>query len=484
MVVCHHVKLTVVLRQVLLVLFGQLSESDEELLLVSLENLQVRINELGDLLLGEGVLELLELHPLLLLLAVLVQSVELAVVELEEEVVGVDEALVVPICVFVLLAVHLGEAGSTLDSAAVGELSPVVDDALLEHEEDDDEEVHDGEYSDMGLTQSLLAEVLGVVSEPWGDYCGPENCLVREHDEAEESVDEHGERKHLDDAGGQELGELRCLSVEVEDEPFVDPELDEEDHEGEGVKCWHAGRVGESREDGGQELRVSHMKDPFRACVEVLVFTLDDLAGLLGVPGEPSVRTSAETEEDRLEERENVGEDEHCSLGESDGSSDSEVPSAVEFVKWSNKEVHLAVLKPKLLGLNETVHGKEDNDRGVNVLGEENGEGDSLIIGRAVLFPLLLHDLLQDHSDEDVADSDPRTNGWTGEIALDEHVVPVFAVLLAISENDLESSLSVLIEDVLAVAIHLADLVFIWLLVVEQGNIDVTRAILFIIASY
>lgn len=94
----------------LLVLFGQLPESDEQLLLVSLEELQVRIDEISVLFLGESVLELLQLDSLLLLHAVAIQSVKLTIVELEEEVVGVDETLVVGVCILVLFAVHFCEA--------------------------------------------------------------------------------------------------------------------------------------------------------------------------------------------------------------------------------------------------------------------------------------------------------------------------------------------------------------------------------------
>lgn len=94
----------------LLVLFGQLPESDEQLLLVSLEKLQVRIDEISVLFLGESVLELLQLDSLLLLSAVLIQSVKLTIVEFEEKVVGVDETLAVVVCILVLFAVHFCEA--------------------------------------------------------------------------------------------------------------------------------------------------------------------------------------------------------------------------------------------------------------------------------------------------------------------------------------------------------------------------------------
>lgn len=94
----------------LLVLFGQLPESDEQLLLVSLKNLQVRIDEISVLFLGESVLELLQLDSLLLLHAVAIQSVKLTIVEFEEEVVGVDETLAVLVCILVLFAVHFCEA--------------------------------------------------------------------------------------------------------------------------------------------------------------------------------------------------------------------------------------------------------------------------------------------------------------------------------------------------------------------------------------
>lgn len=63
-----------------------------------------------------------------------------------------------------------------------------------------------------------------------------------------------------------------------------------------------------------------------------------------------------------MHEGENMWEYEHCTLSKGDGSSDSLVPSAIEFIKWSNKEIHFAVLKSKLLGLDETVHGKEDDN--------------------------------------------------------------------------------------------------------------------------
>lgn len=94
----------------LLVLFGQLPESDEQLLLVSLKNLQVRIDEISLLFLGESVPELLQLDSLLLLHAVAIQSVKLTIVEFEEEVVGVDETLVVVVGILVLFAVHFCEA--------------------------------------------------------------------------------------------------------------------------------------------------------------------------------------------------------------------------------------------------------------------------------------------------------------------------------------------------------------------------------------
>jgi len=95
---------------VLLVLFGQLPESDEQLLLVSLEELQVRIDEISVLFLGESVLELLQLDSLLLLSAVLIQSVKLTIIEFEEKVVGVDETLAVVVLILVLFAVHFCEA--------------------------------------------------------------------------------------------------------------------------------------------------------------------------------------------------------------------------------------------------------------------------------------------------------------------------------------------------------------------------------------
>ena len=179
----------------------------------------------------------------------------------------------------------------------MGEFSPVVNDAFLEHEENDDKEVYNSENSNMNLAQSLLAEVLGVISEPWRDYLGLENRLIRENDQTKESMDKHCKWKQFNNASGQELSELWCLSIEVEHKPFVDPELDEENYESEGVKSWHTRRVGECREDGSQELGVSYLKDPFGTSVEILILCLNNLASLLGVPGEPSIRTSFETKE-------------------------------------------------------------------------------------------------------------------------------------------------------------------------------------------
>lgn len=70
----------------------------------------------------------------------------------------------------------------------MGKFSPVVHDACLEHEENDDKEVYNGENSNMNLAQSLLAEVLGVITKPWLDNLGLENRLIREHDQTKESV--------------------------------------------------------------------------------------------------------------------------------------------------------------------------------------------------------------------------------------------------------------------------------------------------------
>jgi hypothetical protein len=116
-----------------------------------------------------------------------------------------------------------------------------------------------------------------------------------------------------------------------------------------------------------------------------------------------------------------------------------------------------------LLGLNETVHSKEDDNRSVDILGKEYGKRYSLVISRAIFFPLFLHDLLQNYSDENITNSDPCSNGWAREISLDKYVVPIFAILLPISKHDLQSFLSVFFKHVLAIAIHLAEFVFIWL---------------------
>ena len=72
LVVCHHIQLTIILSQVLFVLISQFSKSDEQLLLISLENLQVRVDEVHMLFLGEIILEFLQLDSLLLFFAVLV----------------------------------------------------------------------------------------------------------------------------------------------------------------------------------------------------------------------------------------------------------------------------------------------------------------------------------------------------------------------------------------------------------------------------
>ena len=123
----------------------------------------------------------------------------------------------------------------------------------------------------MNLAKSVLVEVLGVISKPWFDNVRFVNLLIREDYQAKESMYKHCEWKQIDDASRQELREFRCLSIEVEHKPFVDPELDEENEEVEGVKSWHTWRIGEGREDGGQELGVSHLKDEFGTSVEILI---------------------------------------------------------------------------------------------------------------------------------------------------------------------------------------------------------------------
>jgi len=126
----------------------------------------------------------------------------LTIIEFEEKIIGEDETLLILIFILVFFAVHFCEAWATSDRAAIVEFLPVVNDAFLEHEEEDDKEVYNSENSNMNLAQSLLAEVLGVISEPWRDYLRLENRLIRENDQTKESMYKHCKWKQFYNASG------------------------------------------------------------------------------------------------------------------------------------------------------------------------------------------------------------------------------------------------------------------------------------------
>lgn len=96
-------------------------------------------------------------------------------------------------------------------------------------------------------------------------------------------MDKHCQGQQVDHT----LGEVPCVSrrlpVKVEEEPLVNPKLNEEDEEIECVKSRHAGGVRKCREDGGEQLGIPYLQDPLWSSVELLILHLNYLACLLRV---------------------------------------------------------------------------------------------------------------------------------------------------------------------------------------------------------
>lgn len=57
------------------------------------------------------------------------------------------------------------------------------------------------------------------------------------------------------------FGEINCLSVVVEDEELVNPELNEQNKEVDKVESWHSRREGDGYKDCEEHLSVSNLKD-------------------------------------------------------------------------------------------------------------------------------------------------------------------------------------------------------------------------------
>jgi hypothetical protein len=89
---------------------------------------------------------------------------------------------------------------------------------------------------------------------------------------------------------------LGSLLVVVEDQPFVNPVLNEQNDEIESVQARHARTEGDGDEDGRENLTVTYFEDEFWAGVEVFVLGLDDLAGVLGVAGASAVQEAEAAE--------------------------------------------------------------------------------------------------------------------------------------------------------------------------------------------
>lgn len=89
---------------------------------------------------------------------------------------------------------------------------------------------------------------------------------------------DHCHRKEAYNTGAQLLCEFSGLSVVVEDQEFVNPELHKKDKEVDDVQNWHTRGESDGDEDSEKNLGISDLKNKSWTSVKILIVILDNLA--------------------------------------------------------------------------------------------------------------------------------------------------------------------------------------------------------------
>ena len=189
-----------------------------KIFLISLKQLEIRINGTLDLLRSIHLLELLKLIPLLVLFGLLVKLIDLSKVELRVKIIRVDESSLRVVSIVILSGVNLGTAHASAFLEVFGNKSPYWDQVSLEHQRQEDQaNVEATVQNHVKLAHSFLGMVLVIESDPGSNRIRLEDQWV--------SIDVGGESKMQNDRKWQKLnntvtkllGEVNCLSVVIED---------------------------------------------------------------------------------------------------------------------------------------------------------------------------------------------------------------------------------------------------------------------------
>ena len=268
------------------------------------------------------------------------------------------------------------------------------------------------------------------------------------------------------------FGEINCLSVVIEDKELVNPELNKQNKEVDKVESWHSRGEGDSHKDCEEHLSVSDLKDEVWTGIQVLVVILDDLGGLSSIERESAVDTPGEAKGHCLHHSEQMWEDKHSTLRSKNGQPNTDVPFGCEFVELSNKDVLLVIPINFLVRCKETVLGKQDQEGSVDVGHQEDVPGDRGIIFSCILTSLGFTNLLEDNSEDNIGKSNP-TSKCLGLIGVHgSSLMPDLAILGTILKNDIKARDTINIKHLVAVAIHLSELILSWLNVIRVGFIN------------
>jgi len=168
----------------------------------------------------------------------------------------------------------------------------------------------------------------------------------------------------------------------------------------------------------------------------------------------------------RFQNSENMRENQHSTLCKSKSTSNSQEPFAIKLIIRTNQKVCLDILLNCKSIVQEAIVDNQNNHCCIDILSNKDVESNAFIVVRAVLSSFVLSKALEDQGNGDVCQCDPGANCWTSVVSLEDGFVPLFAILLAISEEDFQAWHSIVLIHCFAIAMHLSKHVFLWSLIV------------------
>ena len=416
-----------------LVLFGELNDSLPSFLNISLENGNIRINEMLDLLGGESIFELLDSVSLLVFLEILVLFVELFEVQLVVEVIRVDEASLGVVRHVIISAIQFGAATSTAVNNFVWNEPPSLNKPFSEDEQAKDQDCKPIPNKHMGLPKSFSIEIESLIPNELDGLWSPD-IGVPVHQESEAIMQNEDVRQHLDD-GSWNLASIPWrLLVVVEDEIFVNPVLNKNDEKVEDVKWRNSWAVGKGHKDCEQDLGVSYFENELWSCVEVLIVILNDLSGSFGVEVTLSIVASNASKPNGLKKHKEMWEYQHACLSKDDDWTDIKEPFNIELSIHAYENIGEGVSLEDLIWCDETILSQNDKNGGVNEWHEGNISHDRNIIFWNVLVSHMISNKVENVCNDNVNKGDPSSQSLGRERFDVSNFTPVFAVLQSIGK--------------------------------------------------